>query len=109
MQLICGANEEDVLFRVGNAYETSSGWCKRSPRIDYGDMWNPPIPGKFDAAGIDFQWVMDMAKLSWLSYVDENIAKLMANHISPVKAVLAEAREYIKQHVQENPWHPYIP
>ena len=46
---------------------------------------------------------------SWITIGNPIIAELMANHVSPVKAVLAEAREYIKQHVQENPWRPYIP
>lgn len=109
MQLTGSANREGLLFRVGHAYEASTPWHKRKPPVSPGDMWNPPVPDEPQAAGVDIQWVLDMAKINKLSFVNENIAESIVKHVSPVKAVLAEAREYIKQHVQENPWHPYIP
>jgi hypothetical protein len=59
---------------------------------------SPAAPAS--TAGIDARWVMDLARLTGLTFVAESDAEPIAASIAPVKAMLAEARARLSAAVE---------
>ena len=104
MQMISRANDENLLFRVGHAYEQATEWHRRKPAMAAGALWSPPDPNEPSAEGIDAQWVLDAAARDGLAYVDSPMAVAIAPHVASVKAMLAEARKQLKMTAPEALW-----
>jgi len=100
MQLIGRAWEEGTVLRVGHAYEQATEWHRRRPPIQPGPLpgTRPPAPPDPDA--LDPQWVLDFARLTGLSFVEESDAGPIAASIGPVKALLEAARERLEPGVE---------
>jgi hypothetical protein len=96
MQLIGRAGKEKTLFQVAHAYEQATGWHKRQPTIQAGELWEPPIAENETVETIDVRWVVDAANREGLNYIDEKIAEGIAPHVSSVKASLSAARSHLK-------------
>jgi aspartyl-tRNA(Asn)/glutamyl-tRNA(Gln) amidotransferase subunit A len=92
LQLIGRAWDESTLLQVGYAYEQSAGWYRRRPPIEAGPMPQSSPSASAETSAIDTQWVLDVARLTGLSFIAENDAAPIAASIGPVKAMLAEAR-----------------
>ncbi len=107
MQLVARAQEEDVLFRIGHAYEQSSDWHCRRPDIRPGELWSPPDPNQPGIPGMDAQWVMDTARCKGLTYVDRSMAEAIAPHVSSAKAMLIGARKRLASTEPEALWASY--
>jgi aspartyl-tRNA(Asn)/glutamyl-tRNA(Gln) amidotransferase subunit A len=93
IQLIGRAWEEDLLLRLGYAYEQEVGWQQRRPPIQAGTIPEPTVAQPAEPGSIDAQWVMDFARLTGLSFIDESDAGPIAASIGPVKALLASTRQ----------------
>ena len=108
MQMIARADDENLLFRVGHAYEQATEWHRRKPAIARGALWSPPDPNEPRAEGIDTQWVLDAAARDGLTYVDSPMAGAIAPHVASVKAMLVEARKQLKKTAPEALWNKYL-
>lgn len=100
MQLIGRAWEENTVLRFGHAYEQAAGWHKRrAPITAEGE---PPVHPPHPAApsAVDSQWVLDYARLTGLSFVEEADAGPIAASIGPHKTQLARARAVIDAGVE---------
>ena len=96
MQLIGRAWEESMVLRLGHAYEQAAGWSQRRAPIRADG--EPPVLPAHPAApsAVDAQWVLDYARLTGLSFVEEADAGPIAASIGPQKTQLAEARKRLK-------------
>lgn len=92
MQLIGRAWEESTVLQVGYAYEQAAGWYQRRPPIQAGPIPSASPSPSAATGPIDAQWVLDVARLTGLSFIAESDATPIAASIGPVKAMLAEAR-----------------
>jgi aspartyl-tRNA(Asn)/glutamyl-tRNA(Gln) amidotransferase subunit A len=92
MQLIARAWEERTLLQLGWAYEQAAGWYRRRPPIQAGPIPSASAAGAERTDPLDAEWVLDMARLTGLSFIAESDAAPIAASITPVKAMLAEAR-----------------
>ena len=92
LQLIGRAWEEGPLLQVGYAYEQHAGWYERRPPIQAGSIPQASPPAPAETSAVDAQWVLDVARLTGLSFIAESDAAPIAASIGPVKAMLAEAR-----------------
>jgi amidase len=92
LQLIGRAWEESTLLHVGFAYEQHAGWYQRRAPIQAGSMPQAAPSASEEMNAIDAQWVLDVARLTGLSFIAESDAAPIAASIGPVKAMLAEAR-----------------
>jgi aspartyl-tRNA(Asn)/glutamyl-tRNA(Gln) amidotransferase subunit A len=92
LQLVGRAWEESTVLRVGHAYEQTAGWYQRRPPIQAGPMPPASPAASAQTRPSDAQWVLDMARLTGLSFIAESDAAPIAASIGPVKALLAEAR-----------------
>lgn len=92
MQLIGRAWEESTLFRLGYAYEQTAGWHQRRAPLMAGPLPPTPQPQPADPPAVDTQWVLDIARLTGLTYVTEVDAMAIAASIGPQKTQLAAAR-----------------
>ncbi|MBI3329444.1 MAG: hypothetical protein HYZ81_22415, partial [Nitrospinae bacterium] len=100
MQLIGRAWEENIVLRLGHAYEQAAGWHQRRPPICPGALppTTPPVPS--EPSAVDAQWVLDFARLTGLSFVAETDAEPIAASIGPVKAHLADARQRLNAGIE---------
>ena len=92
MQLVGRAWEESTVLRVGYAYEQVAGWHRRRAPIQAGALPTMPPPTAEEVRTIDAQWVLDMARLTGLSFIAGGDAAPIAASLGPVKAMLAEVR-----------------
>lgn len=101
LQIVGRAWQEGGLLRIGHVYEEAAGWQRRRP----GFVSSPPSerpstrPDAVDPA-IDATWVLDLARLTGLTYVTEADAGPIARHLAPVKAQLAAARARLDKRVE---------
>ncbi|MBI4504295.1 MAG: hypothetical protein HY691_02075 [Chloroflexi bacterium] len=99
MQVIGRAWDEATVLRVGHAYEQATEWHLRRPPLTA----SPPsaeatfasAPAIGASAAVDARWVLDFARLTGLAFVTEADAGPIAAAVSPVKADLAAAREWL--------------
>jgi hypothetical protein len=54
----------------------------------------------FEPGDVDAAWVMDFARLTGLSFVDEDDAAPIAASIGPVKALLAAGRQSLEAGIE---------
>lgn len=100
MQLIGRAWEESTVLRVGHAYEQATDWHRRRPPLQPGALPPAKSPAPPEPGGLDPQWVLDFARLTGLSFVEESDAEPIAASIGPVKALLEAARERLDAGVE---------
>jgi aspartyl-tRNA(Asn)/glutamyl-tRNA(Gln) amidotransferase subunit A len=100
LQLIGRAWEEGTLLQVGYAYEQHAGWYQRRPPIQAGSIPQASPPASAETSAVDAQWVLDVARLTGLSFIAESDAAPMAASIGPVKAMLGEARARLEAGVE---------
>lgn len=99
MQLVGRAWEEATLLRAGYVYEQDAGWYRQRPPLADRPLPVPP-PGAATTNPLDPQWVLDMARLIGLSFVNAGNAGAIANSIGPVIAQLHEARQYVAPEIE---------
>jgi aspartyl-tRNA(Asn)/glutamyl-tRNA(Gln) amidotransferase subunit A len=92
MQVVGRAWGEGTVLHVGYAYEQAAGWHQRRAPIAAGPI-PPAAPASPSPPGtIDAQWVLDVARLTGLSFIAASDAEPIAASIGPVKEMLSEAR-----------------
>ena len=95
LQLVGRAWDEATVLRIGHAYEQATDWHRRRPPLTAVPV--PPVPPPLPADHpVDAQWVLDMARLTGLSFVTAADAAPIAASIAPVKAQLAVARQHLR-------------
>jgi aspartyl-tRNA(Asn)/glutamyl-tRNA(Gln) amidotransferase subunit A len=100
LQLVGRAWEEGVLLRLGYAYEQETGWYQRRPPLSAGTIQPATSVQAFEPGDVDAAWVMDFARLTGLSFVDEDDAAPIAASIGPVKALLAAGRQSLEAGIE---------
>jgi aspartyl-tRNA(Asn)/glutamyl-tRNA(Gln) amidotransferase subunit A len=92
LQLIGRAWQEGTLLQVGYAYEQHAGWCQRRAPIQAGSTPQASSSATAETSAVDAQWVLDVARLTGLSFISDSDVAPIAASIGPVKTMLAEAR-----------------
>jgi aspartyl-tRNA(Asn)/glutamyl-tRNA(Gln) amidotransferase subunit A len=95
MQLIGRAWEESTVLRIGHAYEQATDWHRRRPPLRPEPLPAVPPPAPSEPGEVDARWVLDFARLTGLSFIDEADAVPIAASIAPVKALLAGAHRWL--------------
>jgi aspartyl-tRNA(Asn)/glutamyl-tRNA(Gln) amidotransferase subunit A len=100
MQLIGRAWEEGNVLRIGHAYEQATDWHRRRPPIRPEPLPAVPPSAPSEPGEVDARWVLEFARLTGLSFIDEADAAPIAASIAPVKALLAAAHEWLEAGIE---------
>ena len=106
IQLIARPWEEQVLFRLGGAYEAATDWLQRVPPMT-------KIPDAYaDKSGArrtlavpdDVPSILDVARPTGLDFLDDRIAATIAAELDHVREQLRAGRELLDRDVEPPLW-----